>query len=90
MKKRAVKRRRTITILTITVIMITAMLNLVWAKGKESVSVVVRNGDTVWSIAGENNPNNKDLRDLVHEIIKENNLHDGTIYAGQELTIPIN
>ena len=87
--KRRMKRRRTVTVLILVIILITAMLNLVWAKEKDTVSVVVKSGDTVWSIAGENNPNGKDLRKLVHEIISENNLSDGMIYAGQELVIPI-
>jgi len=87
--KRRMKRRRTVTILSLIVILVTAMLNLVWAKEKDTVTVVVKSGDTVWSIAGENNPGNKDLRKLVHEIITENDLADGMIYAGQELVIPV-
>jgi len=62
--KRRMKRRRTVTILSLIVILVTAMLNLVWAKEKDTVTVVVKSGDTVWSIAGENNPGNKDLRKL--------------------------
>lgn len=89
-KKRKMKRRRTVTILILGIFTITTMLNFALARDKDTVSVIVKSGDSVWTIAGEYNYNNKDLRKLVHEIIEKNNLGDGTIYAGQELIIPIN
>ena len=91
-KRRTMKRRRFVTVSILVVLMITTMLNLALAKSdsKNNISVIVKSGDSVWSIASKNNPNEKDLRKLVYEIIEENNLKNSTIYAGQEIVIPIN
>lgn len=53
------------------------------------ISVHVFSGDTLWDIASENNPDNQDLRKLVYEIKKFNNLTSYTIHAGDTLLIPI-
>ena len=91
-KSRKMKRRRFVTVSVLVVLMITTMLNLALAKSdaKDNISIIVKSGESVWSIASKNNPNEKDLRKLVYEIIEENNLKNSTIYAGQELIIPIN
>jgi nucleoid-associated protein YgaU len=47
-------------------------------------------GDTVWSIAAERAGDGEDVRDLVREIRKANNLNDNAvIYAGQVLKAPV-
>ena len=91
-KRRMMKRRRFVTVSVLVVLMITTMLNLALAKSdaKNSISVIVKSGESVWTIASKNNPNEKDIRKLVYEIIDENDLENGIIYAGQELVIPIN
>ena len=53
-------------------------------------SVYVTPGDTLWSIAQKNNPENKELRTHVREIQKYNKLASSTIHAGDEIIIPIN
>jgi LysM repeat protein len=54
----------------------------------ESVNVI--QGDTVWSIAAEHITAGEDIRDLVHEIRKVNDLDsEVTIYAGQVLKVPV-
>ena len=78
--------------LLITLLMtVSTMANLAFAKKSEGdyLRVVVTNGDSVWSIAKENNPNDKDVRRLVYEIIDENDIENGVIYAGEELLIPL-
>ncbi|TDT61533.1 cell division suppressor protein YneA [Fonticella tunisiensis] len=56
---------------------------------KESIKVVVYPGDTLWSIAAEKNSGYRDVRQLIYEIRKINNLKSPVIYPGQELEIPI-
>lgn len=55
----------------------------------EMISVFVTPGDTLWSIAADNNPGNKDIRKIVNGIKKYNQLRTNTIHAGDELYIPI-
>ena len=91
-KKRIMKRRRFVTVSVLVLLMISTMLNFALAKSdtKNNISVIVKSGESIWSIACKNNPNEKDIRKLVHEIIEENNLRNSTVYAGQEIVIPIN
>lgn len=88
------KRRRFITkvMLLITLLMtVSTMANFAFAKKSDAdfLTVIVKNGESVWTIAKENNPNNMDLRRLVYEIIEENDIENGVIYAGDELVIPL-
>ena len=52
------------------------------------ISVHVYTGDTLWDIASQNNPENRDLRKLVYEIKKINKLDSYTIHAGDTLLVP--
>ena len=50
-------------------------------------------GDTIWSVAEEQtNTNeyykNKDIREVVYEIKKLNNIEDGKLEIGQKIVIP--
>ena len=51
--------------------------------------ITVSRNDTLWSIAKNNNFGKKNTRSLVYDIKKYNKLHGSTIYAGDELVIPI-
>ncbi|MHA7270062.1 LysM peptidoglycan-binding domain-containing protein [Arthrobacter sp. HLT1-20] len=51
-------------------------------------SVTVLQGDSLWSIAGATNPN-RDVRDVVREIVALNELGTGVLQAGQRLFVPI-
>ena len=70
---------------------VSTMANFAFAKKSDAdfLTVIVKNGESVWTIAKENNPNNMDLRRLVYEIIEENDIENGVIYAGDELVIPL-
>ncbi|GAA1780339.1 LysM peptidoglycan-binding domain-containing protein [Streptomonospora arabica] len=50
-------------------------------------TVVVRDGDTLWSIAERVRPGD-DPRSTVHEIVKVNGLSESEIEPGQELVMP--
>ena len=54
----------------------------------EPVTVTVKSGDTLWSIANEYCKDG-DVRDFVYEIKKENSLKNSNLYVGQKLLIPV-
>lgn len=51
-------------------------------------SVTVLQGDSLWSIAGASDPN-RDVREIVREIVALNELGTGVVQAGQRLFVPI-
>jgi hypothetical protein len=62
------------------------------AKGSNTIKyrkVIVYPGDTLWSIASENNESNSDIRKIIHKIRTANNLDTAIIMPGQELMIPL-
>lgn len=59
------------------------------AEDAQYILVHVKPGDTLWSIALDNNSGNKSIRSFVHDIQKYNKLNGSTIYAGDELVIPL-
>ena len=56
-------------------------------KSEEYRVITVRKGDTLWSIATEQY-NNRDVRKIVYDIKKFNNLSSAFIYEGQEIKLP--
>lgn len=54
---------------------------------KQYDTVTVKSGDTLWTIAQKYNKSG-DIRKLIFEIKKENNLETSIIYIGDELLIP--
>ena len=61
----------------------------VYSKSEIEYSVyVVDNGETLWDIANKNNPENKDIRKVVYEIQKYNNIGN-VVNVGQEIKIPL-
>ncbi len=91
-RKRRMMRRRRITVSVVLLGMMLLMVNYALAKRiePEMMTVVVKSGESVWSIAKDNNPNKKDLRRLVYDIININGISDGIIHVGQELSVPLN
>ena len=55
---------------------------------KDSVTVEVTAGDTVWDIAEHFKSDDTDTRKAVYEICQANDIHDGEIHTGMILTIP--
>jgi len=52
------------------------------------IEVVVKGGDTIWNLAREFSPNNKDIRKSIYEIGIVNNLDSYDIFPGQVIKIP--
>lgn len=50
---------------------------------------IIRSGDTLWDIAKEFTPEDRDCRDTIAEIEEVNDIENSTIYAGQVIIVPI-
>ncbi len=53
-----------------------------------AVSVTVLQGENLWSIASAADPN-RDIRDVVSDIVVLNDLTTGVVQAGQRLYVPL-
>ena len=51
--------------------------------------VVVRSGDTLWSIARDHGPASADIRETVDRIRRINGMKDAMVYPGQVLKVPV-
>lgn len=63
-------------------------------KEKQYKNVYVETGDTLWNIASVESKNNeyyknKDIRYIVNDIIKENNMSSSSLKVNQQLIIPV-
>lgn len=50
--------------------------------------ILVQSGDTLWNLAQEFGPDDKDTRFIIHEICRINDLQADSIYPGQKILIP--
>lgn len=50
--------------------------------------IVIQRGDTLWDLAHEFGPADKDVREVVHEICIVNDISADSIYPGQTILIP--
>ena len=53
------------------------------------ISVEVSYGDTLWNLASEYGPENTDIRKIVFEIERINDVNASTLHPGQVLEIPV-
>jgi len=51
--------------------------------------VCVHTGDTLWEIASENNPEQKNVRKWVDEIMAFNNMTSPDIHPGDKILLPL-
>lgn len=52
--------------------------------------VTVQDGDSIWSIVEQYNPDSRiDIRDVVYEVYEINDIEDGCIMPGDVIFIPI-
>ncbi len=52
------------------------------------LQVQVSRGDTLWNLAHKHNTNREDIRSIVYQIKKINDLETAEIYPGQTILIP--
>jgi len=64
-------------------------LNRVYSsKTGEFIEITIVPGDTLWEIAKRNNPYNQDIRKIVYEIMKLNNMKSASLKSGSTIKIP--
>lgn len=51
--------------------------------------IIIQSGDTLWNLAKEFGPDHKDVREVVYEICKLNDIAADSIYPGQTIRIPV-
>lgn len=51
--------------------------------------IQVQHGDTLWKLAKEFGPENKDLREVIYDICMINDITADSIYPGQRILIPV-
>ena len=86
---RIVNKYKFIRSMSILVFLVIAIFNISIATSDEAetISYTVCKGDRLWTIAGENKADNKDIRQYIYELKQLNNMANSNIYEGQELTI---
>ena len=55
----------------------------------DTETMCVTYGDTLWDIAAECNTRGDDVRDIMDDIMKLNNMKSAELHAGDIITIPI-
>lgn len=87
---------RSITIVILLIIGLSLLISkATYSHGeKQYKTIYVSNGDTLWSIAKNNQESNgyykeKDIRYIINDIAKINNIENSNIKINQELLIPI-
>ena len=81
----------TFTVLISIIIGMVSMIdgsNRAMSANEHNEIVIVRPGDSLWSIAGEIAQGKHSTRDIVNDIIKLNSLENVTLYVGQQLEVP--
>ena len=59
------------------------------SKYRDTFTLTVSTGDTLWDIAVENNPKKKDVREVVDDIVRLNHMTSSSLSAGDEIIIPV-
>lgn len=85
------KRFMFLTILLISMISFTSILTFnAYSKDIPQFDYVsVQQGDTLWSIASDY-AGDKDIREVIYQISKLNNIHNNPIHPGDIIKIPLN
>lgn len=80
-------------ILLVLVMVVVAMLLVGWIKGPSKAEryepYVIQSRDTLWDIAVEFTPENRDCRDTIEEIKEVNGIEGNGIYTGQVICVPV-
>ena len=85
---------RSIAIVIFLVIFLSvALFNISIAKSNseeaEYIDYTITKGETLWGIAKEYTPDNKDIRQTIYEIKQINNMQTSNVYENQTIKIKI-
>lgn len=59
------------------------------SKVADTETIRIAAGDTLWNIASECNTEGDDVRDIMDDIMKLNNLKSAELHVGDVITIPV-
>ncbi|MCF0149854.1 MAG: LysM peptidoglycan-binding domain-containing protein [Firmicutes bacterium] len=79
-----------ILLLTVTAGSILGVFDARAAQPREFTTVTVQSGDTLWNLARVYGPEHADVRDVISDICRINEISDSCIHPGQVLLIPTN
>lgn len=96
MKKRyKIKSKLRFTLfMTIVLLIVFSFAGTIFGANAEGLTkstyseIQIQTGDTLWELAQEFGPNDKDVREVVYEICKINDISADSIYPGQTILIP--
>lgn len=79
--------------MAIAIFLLVALFNISIAKSNseeaEYIDYTITKGETLWSIAKEYTPNDKDIRQTIYEIKQINNMQTSNVYENQTIKIKI-
>lgn len=58
-------------------------------QSEKTLTFMVTEGDSLWSIGKQYCPEYMDIRKYIHEIMKLNDMQDTTLYVNETIIIPI-
>ena len=83
-------KKRFIRSLIVLIFLVISLLHTSTAKTESQViNYQIRKGQTLWSIAREYTPSNKDIRQTIYEIEQINDQDLSVIYPGQTIKIKV-
>jgi nucleoid-associated protein YgaU len=96
-KKYRIKSKFRFTLfMTIAILMMISITGtVIGANNAESLTkpvyseIIVQSGDTLWNLAEEFGPDNKDIREVIFEICELNDISADSIQPGQTILIPV-
>jgi LysM repeat protein len=95
-KLKIINRQRFTTFVTMVFILLSiATITLIDQKQVNGQSqnsykyVPIVTGDTLWDIAKENNHNNEDIRNVIYDIMNENDMTTAMLYKDQVIKVPV-
>lgn len=56
---------------------------------REYARLTVSSGDTLWTIAQKYNTKNRDIRSVVYDIIRLNDMDGASVRAGETISVPL-
>lgn len=79
--------------IAIVIFLSVALFNISIAKSNseeaEYIDYTITKGETLWGIAKEYTPDNKDIRQTIYEIKQINNMQTSNVYENQTIKIKI-
>ena len=77
--------------IAIAIFLLVALFNISIAKSNseeaEYIDYTITKGETLWGIAKEYTPDNKDIRQTIYEIKQINNMQTSNVYENQTIKI---